>query len=36
MTKPILLDSYGLVCDGNHRIARAILEGKKYIKAYRL
>ena len=36
MTKPLLLDSYGLVCDGNHRIARAILEGKKYIKAYRL
>ena len=33
---PIILDDLGTVCDGNHRIARAILEGKKYIKAYRL
>ena len=33
---PIILDDFGQVCDGNHRIAKAILEGKKYIKAYRL
>ncbi len=33
---PILLDDLGQVADGNHRVARAILEGKKYIKAYRL
>ena len=33
---PVLLDDYGQVADGNHRIAKAILEGKRYIKAYRL
>lgn len=33
---PILLDDLGQIADGNHRVARAILRGKKYIKAYRL
>lgn len=33
---PILLDDLGQIADGNHRVARAILEGKKCIKAYRL
>lgn len=33
---PILLDDLGQIADGNHRVARAILQGKKYIKAYRL
>ena len=33
---PIILDSCGVVADGYHRIARAILEGKKTIKAYRI
>lgn len=33
---PIILDDYGQVCDGNHRICHAILDGKKAILAYRL
>lgn len=33
---PILLDDLGQVADGNHRIAKAILDGKRTIKAYRL
>lgn len=33
---PILLDDMGQVADGNHRICKAILEGKRYIKAYRM
>lgn len=33
---PILLDDYGQIADGYHRVASAILKGKKYIKAYRL
>lgn len=33
---PVLLDDLGQVADGNHRIARAILDGKRTIKAYRL
>ena len=33
---PIILDSCGVVADGYHRIARAILDGKKTIKAYRI
>ncbi len=36
MNIPILLDDLGQIADGNHRVARAILEGKRYIKAYRL
>ena len=33
---PIILDDLGQVADGNHRIAHAILDGKKSILAYRL
>ena len=33
---PILLDDMGQVVDGNHRICKAILDGKRYIKAYRM
>ena len=33
---PIILDNCGVVADGYHRIARAILDGKKTIKAYRI
>ena len=35
-TIPIVLDSYGEICDGNHRFAKALIEGKTTIKAYRL
>lgn len=35
-TIPIILDDYGQVCDGNHRICHAILDGKRSILAYRL
>lgn len=33
---PIILDELGLVADGNHRICKAILDGKRTILAYRL
>ena len=33
---PIILDDYGQVADGFHRICHAILDGKTTIKAYRL
>lgn len=33
---PIILDDLGQVADGNHRICRAILDGKNSILAYRL
>lgn len=33
---PIILDPLGNVADGNHRICKAILEGRKTIKAVRL
>ena len=33
---PIIYDDYGQIADGNHRVARAILDGKRYIHAYRL
>lgn|SRR5574344_587209 len=33
---PIILDDMGQVADGNHRICKAILEGKETIKAIRL
>lgn len=33
---PIILDDYGQVADGYHRICKAIIEGKTSIKAYRL
>lgn len=36
LDKPILLDNDGFICDGWHRLAKAILEGHKYIKAIRL
>ena len=33
---PIILDNTGFICDGWHRLAKAILDGKKTIKAVRL
>ena len=33
---PILLDVNGFICDGWHRVARAIIEGRATIKAIRL
>jgi hypothetical protein len=33
---PILIDDLGTICDGWHRVAKAILEGKKTIKAIRM
>lgn len=33
---PIILDNLGQVADGNHRICKAILDGKNTILAYRL
>lgn len=33
---PIILDDFGQIADGNHRICKAILEGKETIKAIRL
>ena len=33
---PIIIDDRGTVADGYHRIAKAILEGKTTIKAYRI
>lgn len=33
---PIVLDDYGQVADGFHRICHAIYDGKTIIKAYRL
>lgn len=33
---PIILDDFGDVCDGNHRVAKAILKGHKTIKAVRI
>lgn len=35
-SKPIILDELGQVADGNHRICKAILDGKRSILAYRL
>ena len=35
-SKPIILDDYGQVADGNHRICHAILDGNSSIMAYRL
>jgi len=32
---PILLDDKGIICDGRHRICKAILAGKETIKAKR-
>lgn len=33
---PIILDDLGQVCDGNHRLCHAILDGKRSVLAYRL
>lgn len=33
---PIILGSRGEICDGYHRICRAILDGDQTIKAYRM
>lgn len=33
---PIILDDYGEIADGYHRVCKAILEGRKYIKAIRI
>ena len=33
---PIIYDDYGQIADGNHRVAKAIIEGNRYIMAYRL
>ena len=33
---PIILDDYGQIADGNHRVLKAILDGDRYIMAFRL
>jgi hypothetical protein len=33
---PVIIDSTGYICDGWHRVAKAILEGKTTIRAKRL
>lgn len=33
---PIIITPFGYICDGWHRVAKAIIEGKSTIKAYRL
>jgi len=33
---PIILDDQGIICDGWHRVCKAILEGRNTIKATRL
>lgn len=33
---PILLDDHGTICDGWHRVAKAVMEGRPTIKAIRL
>lgn len=33
---PIIIDDYGQIADGYHRVCKAILDGKTHIKAYRL
>ncbi len=33
---PVILDDEGFIADGNHRLCKAILEGKDTIKAIRL
>jgi ribose 5-phosphate isomerase len=36
MDEPIILDDTGYLCDGWHRLAKAIINGQKFIKAVRL
>ncbi len=33
---PIILDPYGRIMDGMHRVVKALTEGRKTILAYRL
>jgi len=33
---PVLLDDTGYICDGWHRVAKAIMEGKSHVKAIRI
>ena len=33
---PIIFDDYGQIADGYHRVLKALIEGNKYIMAYRL
>lgn len=33
---PIILDDFGQIADGNHRLCHAILDGKSTVLAYRL
>lgn len=33
---PVILDDEGFICDGWHRVCKALLKNKKYIKAVRL
>ena len=35
-SNPIILDDYGQVADGNHRLCHAIIDGVATVKAYRL
>lgn len=36
LSKPIIIDSNGTVADGRHRIIKALVEGKRTIKAVRV
>lgn len=36
LSKPIILDWHGNVADGRHRIIKALVEGKRTIKAVRM
>lgn len=36
LSHPILLDDHGTICDGWHRVAKAVMEGRTTIKAIRL
>lgn len=36
LSYPILLDDHGTICDGWHRVAKAVMEGRTTIKAIRL
>jgi hypothetical protein len=36
LTHPVLIDDLGTICDGWHRVVKAILNGQTYIKAIRL
>ena len=36
LSYPVILDSSGYICDGWHRVAKAILQGRTTIKAKRL